>query len=216
MLRILAHRGLWTSRPERNSLHACTEAFRQGFDVELDVRDYARRLVVCHDPPDSEEVLFEEVLRAWAREGGARTIAINVKSDGLQPLLAETLRRHRIETYFVFDMSVPDLVGYRRAGLRYFTRQSDLEPVPHCLDGAAGVWFDGFERDWDDVDTLLGCATRGLDVALVSPELHGREHHAFWSRLRTSLGTWPPQARDRLWLCTDHPGDCRAYFDEAD
>lgn len=216
MLRILAHRGLWTSRPERNSLPACAEAFRQGFDVELDVRDHNGGLVVCHDVPQSGALPFDAVLQAWANAGGTRTIAINVKSDGLQALLGDALQRHRVETYFVFDMSIPDLVGYRRAGLRYFTRQSDLEPVPHCLEQAAGVWFDGFARDWDDLGTVLACAARGQDVALVSPELHGREHDDFWSRLRGALGTWPPQVRSRVWLCTDHPHACRAYFDAAD
>lgn len=216
MLRILAHRGLWTSRPERNSLPACAKAFCHGFDVELDVRDHNGSLVVCHDLPESGALPFDEVLHAWTNAGGTRTIAINVKADGLQALLGDTLRRHRVETYFVFDMSVPDLVGYRRAGLRYFTRQSDLEPVPHCLDEAAGVWFDGFTRDWDDLDATLGCATRGLDVARGVPGTPRTRTRRLLVAVRTALGTWPPQARSRVWLCTDHPHACRAYFDAAD
>ena len=215
MLRILAPRGLWTSPAERNSLRAFREAFGNGFGVELDVRDYDRRLVVCHDPPDASAILFNEVLELWAQSGGTPTIAINVKSDGLQTMLAEALASRNVEQYFVFDMSIPDLIGYRRAGLRYFARQSDLEPQPHGIDRASGIWFDGFERDWTDLDCLLTRATGGLAVAIVSPELHGRDHQPYWQKLRAELGNWPTHALSRLWLCTDHPFECRAYFDEA-
>jgi glycerophosphoryl diester phosphodiesterase len=216
MLQVLAHRGVWSAASQRNSLAAFADAFRHGFGVELDVRDSERRLVVCHDPADASALLFDEVLDLWAQSGGVQTIAINVKSDGLQVMLANALESRGVESYFVFDMSVPDLVGYRRTGLRYFSRQSDFEPQAFCVDRAAGIWFDGFERDWANLETVRTCVMQGLSAALVSPELHGREYRSYWATLRIALTNWPAEARNRLWLCTDHPFECRAYFNDVD
>jgi len=48
----------------------------------------------------------------------------------------------------------------------------------------------------------------GKEVALVSPELHGRPHGAFWQRLRDA----GLSRQDALMLCTDFPGAAREFF----
>ena len=38
-MRILAHRGFWNSKEERNSIVAFEKAFQNGFGIETDIRD---------------------------------------------------------------------------------------------------------------------------------------------------------------------------------
>jgi hypothetical protein len=207
---ILSHRGSWKAPPEQNTLAAFERSFRCGFGVETDLRDAAGRLVVSHDPPSEAAPSFAPVLRAHRELAPGVPLALNIKADGLQPLLSELLRRYRVPEYFAFDMAVPDMRGYVAAGLRVFTRHSELEPSPACYGQAAGIWLDAFESDWFDEGVIVGHQRRGKRVCLVSPELHGRDHRPLWDRLRSM----PRVSHRDLMLCTDHPEAAREFFDD--
>lgn len=197
-------------------MRAFRRAFEAGHGIELDVRDHEGRAVVSHDPARGGATSLEDVLALSRAIHGAGTIAINVKADGLQALIAEALKTHGVDDYFVFDMSIPDLIGYRKRGLRFFARQSDVEPVPQGIQGAAGIWIDGFEKDWYDFHACGQHLAKRLELAFVSPELHGREHLAYWQALRGWLNGAGPGADRRIWLCTDFPDDARTFFDVND
>lgn len=203
---VLAHRGWWTRLDERNTLGAFERALAAGFGLELDVRDQDGRLVVSHDPPVGNTLELAALLAAYERFGRPGPLAVNVKSDGLQPALAALLESLEPHQYFVFDMSVPDTLGYLRAGLPVFTRHSEYEPQPALLDRAAGVWMDCFERDWIDAAAIRRHTAAGRAVALVSPELHRRPHRDAWA-------AWRPADGPGVLLCTDFPEEARAFFD---
>lgn len=206
---VLAHRGWWARPDERNTLGAFERALDAGFGLELDVRDLNGRLVVSHDPPVGEALPFAELLAAFDRFGRPGPLAINIKSDGLQSALAGMLEPFAPHDCFVFDMSVPDTLGYLRTGLPVYTRHSEYEPQPAFLDRAAGVWMDCFENDWIDAEAIRRHTDAGRAVALVSPELHRRPHLGAWA-------SWRPAA-DRaggppVMLCTDFPSEARDFF----
>lgn len=197
-------------------MQAFRRAFEAGYGIELDVRDHEGRAVVSHDPARAGATPLDDVLALTRAIPGSGTIAINVKADGLQILIAEALRAYGVEDYFVFDMSIPDLIGYRKRGLRFFARQSDVEPVPQGIERAAGIWIDGFEKDWHDFHACGQHLAKRLELAFASPELHGRDHLAYWRLLRDWLNQAGPGADRRLWLCTDLPDDARTFFDVND
>lgn len=208
-MNILAHRGWWQDKDERNSLRAIERALAAGYGVETDIRDCAGAIVVSHDPPRGGEATLEALLEVADRHAGSGMLALNVKADGLQSMLEPLVRDRR--DYFLFDMSVPDLRTSLRRGLTCFTRQSDIETQAVLLDEAAGVWLDGFGPSAPNVASAASLVDAGKCVAFVSPELHGRNPDRYWSDLRdTGLHQSP-----LTMLCTDHPDRAAKYFASA-
>jgi len=216
---ILAHRGLWRHPAEQNGLPALRRALAEGFGIETDIRDRAGQLVISHDPPLADVPLFAELLRIYDEMAPPGMLALNVKADGLQTLLTDALSHHRIarDRSFVFDMSVPDALGYLRHGMPCFTRQSEVEPTPAFVDEAAGVWLDCFREDWIGGDVIRHHVLAGRRVALVSPELHGRDRVAAWGEWRRVFRALQREGQgEYLMICTDHPYEARTYFNAAD
>lgn len=207
---ILSHRGWWKVEAEKNSREAFRRSFDHGWGSELDVRDFQGRLVVSHDPPRDDSFPFSDLLDIYKESGCQGPLAINIKADGLQTLLGDELRAHEIENYFVFDMSVPDTLGYFKAGLHAFTRQSEYEPNPAFLDRASGVWLDAFNGPWADDSVIERHLAVGRPVALVSPELHRRPHLEDWAAWRGMEQRG--DGGDLLMLCTDFPDEAEQFF----
>lgn len=208
-MKIIAHRGYWNDQIERNSPQALHAALAHGYGFESDLRDYQGRLVISHNIAEETSQNAEEVFR-WLEENQDRfCFAINIKADGLKELLQNQLAEKHIKNYFLFDMSVPQMVEFQQMGLTYFTRQSEVEPDPVMYETAAGVWIDGFwGTDWISEGLLQGHISKGKSVCLVSPELHGEEPMPFWNRLRTFEIPW-----NRVFLCTDIPDAATEFFE---
>lgn len=207
-MKILAHRGWWTKAEEKNALIAFERAFALGVGIETDLRDHHGEIVISHDPPVDPVPTFKDFLDCRAASGARTPLALNIKSDGLERKLGEMLGAYADLEYFVFDMSLPATLGFRREGMSFFTRQSEFEPEPLLYEDAAGVWLDCFEREWYDDALLGGHLAAGKQLCLVSPELHGREHQAFWHRLKATGFAGNPQ----LMLCTDYPQQALEFF----
>jgi hypothetical protein len=214
---LLAHRGVWSSKPQQNSLGAFRAAFDAGWGVELDVRDFVGGLVISHDPPLAGEPTFDAVLELAGRYAHPRWIAVNIKADGLAAAVAEALARHGIGHAFVFDMSVPDALHHLKRGTRTFTRHSEYETVPSFYDAAEGIWLDAFEAPMVAPDRLVEHLRAGKRVALVSPELHGKPYRDAWTAWKDALAgaDLPPETAGRAMLCTDHPAEAEAFFGRA-
>jgi glycerophosphoryl diester phosphodiesterase len=211
-LHIIAHRGLWETREERNSEKAFIKALEHGFGIETDFRDFMGRVVVSHDPAIGAEKSFADFCELYLKYGNGEVLAINIKADGLQDELLMTLAKYGINNYFVFDMSLPDMIIYSQKKAIIYSRLSEYEKTPLLYDEAEGVWLDCFLSDWVTDAVLSQFLYDGKKVCLVSPELHGREHKEFWKRLK-EFGV---SKSANIMICTDYPDEARSFFYDKD
>lgn len=208
-MEVLAHRGLWRTSSEKNSVRSLTDAFMNGFGVETDVRDYNGKLVISHDIADETSAAFETLITTLGEAINDHYIAINVKADGLQEKLKNLLLKYHITKYFVFDMSVPEMVQYKKYEMNYFTRHSDIERECVLYEDACGVWLDSFyTKGWLTLDIMEKHLNNGKRIGIISPEIHGFEKEHLWGVIKDSGLNNNPE----LLLCTDKPGEARRYF----
>lgn len=205
---IIAHRGFWTRPDEKNSPIAFRRALSNGFGIETDIRDQQSKLVISHDIPGDQNLIsladFFDMYREINHPG---TLALNIKSDGLQDEVSRLVREYQINNYFCFDMSIPDMLGYTKKGLTVYSRVSDIEPVACLSERCSGIWLDSFGDDaWIPTSEFVSTDIEGKVICVVSSELHKRDKSALWKQLKqiTDLS--------RVMLCTDFPDDARDYF----
>lgn len=206
-MKILSHRGYWGEGFAKNSLLAFNRSKELGFGTETDVRDCLGRLVISHDMPYGQEIPFEQFLSCF--RDTRLPLAINIKADGLAQHLHTAFEGVHFLEWFVFDMSIPDMLSHIRVGNPVFTRLSDVENELVCIDEAVGVWVDGFSRDFMDTDQIDSLFALQKRICFVSSELHGRPHLGYWQY----LSRWKRQPL--AMLCTDLPEDARNYFGES-
>ncbi len=207
-MQILCHRGWWKNSLEQNTLTAFQHAFEHGMGVETDVRDFNCEIVISHDLPVEGALKFSDFLSLYKTKGNGVPLALNIKSDGLYPLLYQWMQDIDPSYYFFFDMSIPDTLSYYDAGEPFFSRQSEYEPVPAFYDTAPGVWLDCFDREWYSIETIKGHLDAGKQVCLVSPELHRRPHQNLWKFIHAHGLHREPE----VLLCTDFPQEARNLF----
>ena len=214
-MKILSHRGYWKTESEKNSLVAFERSFQLGFGTETDFRDFNGRLVVSHDVPtyDGDWIYAEDFFECYKSFSSKMPLALNIKSDGIQRLLGEMLLKYKIENYFVFDMSIPDTLGYLKLGLNVFTRQSEFEPNPAFIDEVNGVWLDEFNSHWISIDLISKYLKLGKKICIVSPDLHKREYQKEWETYK-NVQMNSNDELENLWLCTDYPEKAKNFFYE--
>lgn len=208
-MKILAHRGFWKEEKERNSLKAFEAAFERGFGIETDVRDYGGELVISHDIADVSCERFEDILKKYESFGEKGYLGINIKSDGLREKLNALLRKYHVEKYFVFDMSIPEMIQYRAKSLIFFTRHSDIEKECVLYDDARGIWMDSFfTENWMTSGMIERHLTARKLVGIISPEIHGFDKDELWRMLKES----GLDSSSDILLCTDKPEEAEEYF----
>lgn len=211
MINIIAHRGFWLSRHEQNTLVAFQRALDHGFGIETDFRDFFGNLVIAHDLPTNGFVPSSELGRLIEMYPSCY-IAINIKSDGIGDLIANFLEQHKIRNYFNFDMSIPETRQYLSKKLITYARLSEYEAESLIFNKASGIWLDMFKGMWFDADLLRHLMTKYKNVAIVSPELHGRGYIQFWKYIKDNNF----HLSDKIILCTDFPLKARNFFYDSD
>jgi glycerophosphoryl diester phosphodiesterase len=208
MLNIIAHRGFWSDISEQNSELAFRKALENGFGIETDLRDFNQNIVISHDMPTQSCMTLDKFL-ALCAPTPELVLALNVKADGLQSCLLKSTIKN---SHFFFDMSVPDMLGYKKNELNFFTRYSDIEQSPSLYNQCDGVWLDNFKDENLDVPALLKFLKEKKRVVLVSPELHKRCEKNYWATLKEILTNYP-EYRAHIGMCTDFPLKAKGYFD---
>ncbi len=202
-MNIIAHRGLWKEKAEQNTIEAFKRAFDNGFGVELDVRDNLGRLVISHDPiVGSQSFGVEEFIDLFNKYD--TPLAINIKSDGLIPMIKLSLENVDKERYFIFDMSLPESMGYIKSGLRTYMRLSEYENPSELHGMSSGIWLDAFHDEWWISNNQAFKSNK--PICVVSPELHGRGIEKGWTYLKNVLDECD------LSICTDFPQAARDFF----
>lgn len=206
---ILAHRGLWHVLEQKNTLSSLTDAVNKGFGIETDIRDYQERLVISHNIADSNSPDLESFFKEYAQKNRNEWLALNVKADGIQIKLMELIQKYNITKYFLFDMSIPEMVVNRKEKLNFFTRHSDIESQCVLYEYACGVWLDSFYvENWVTSDIIEKHLQNGKLISIISSEIHGFDQIPLWDLLKKT-GLYK-----NVMLCTDKPEFAREYFNE--
>lgn len=211
---ILAHRGFWENDSEKNTIKSFIKAFKNGFGVESDIRDFNGRLVISHDIANKDSISLDTFFALYNENKDSKdlSLALNIKADGLQNLLIESLQKYNITNYFVFDMSVPDSLGYLKANINTFTRQSEYEMNPSFYELACGVWLDCFYSNWINKEIIATHLENNKKVCIVSPELHKMDYKKQWKEYKNI--DLELNAKDNLMLCTDFVEKAREFFND--
>ena len=212
-MEIVAHRGFWLTEAEKNTAEAFVRSTQGGYGIETDVRDFGGELLIAHNMPARDEALmsFEDFMQLYFdRAERPGYLAINIKSDGLQEALQPVLKKYEQAKYFVFDMSVPDTLGYRKLGINFFSRVSEYEEKPVLLQACDGIWLDAFHGEWYSMDDIRAWLQQNKKVCIVSPELHKRDHKPLWEKIKRG----GLHLDEGLLLCTDFPDKALKYFHE--
>tara|TARA_Y100000589_G_C26931905_1_gene538679 strand:+ start:125 stop:775 length:651 start_codon:yes stop_codon:yes gene_type:complete len=215
MIKILAHRGYWNKEIPKNSRTAFLKAFSLGYGIETDLRDFNGDIVISHDPPKlSEEELLnlDDFLDLFKKENSKNTLALNIKSDGIKKYIMQSIYSKGIENYFLFDMSIPDMMDYLHSELNVYARKSQFEDPSLFKNLVKGIWVDSFSEDYYgslDLDSLF---EEWENLAIVSPELHSFNIGKFWEKLKNTINKHPNR---NVYLCTDYPNQASLFFNNA-
>lgn len=191
---------MWDSPEEGNTSEAIVRAVSEGFGVEFDVRDQNGEAVIAHDPPEQHIDLprLTTLLAELPASSSDSFLAINIKSNGLAPLIPSITSPH-----FFFDMPLPDQLAYRKASKPVATRVSEYEPFKDFeqTPGPEFLWIDAFQSDWYlEPEILQSLMQASATKVFVSPELHGRSYENVWKVLCPLF-----RSRGDLMICTDQP-----------
>ena len=165
-MKIICHR--------RNTLEEL-QATPKVYGVEVDVRSDGGELIIHHDALNPGP-LFKDWVAHYKHAG---PLILNVKEDGLEATLMETMEASNIEDYFFLDQSFPSLVKWANRGeKRCAIRVSEFESVETALSLAGKidwVWVDCFHA-FNLTKKDAGRLQRAhFNLCLVSPELQGRD-----------------------------------------
>lgn len=210
-MNIISHRGLWNFENEKNKEIAFVNSFNCNFGIETDLRDYKEKLKISHNIADEKSMEADELFKVYSKYNNKLTLALNIKSDGIQNLIRNFIDKYNISNYFLFDMSVPEQYVYIKEGFKVFTRQSDIEKLSVLYEKANGVWLDAFYEEWIDIDIIKYHLNNNKKVCIVSPELHGRQYIDRWKLYKKML---KELRSDDVMLCTDKPVEAREFFYE--
>lgn len=212
-MKILSHRGYWKSEDEKNTKIAFERSFQLGFGTETDIRDLNGELVISHDPPtiDCQYLTVADFFKIYKIWGDGLQLALNIKSDGLQRKLMQLIIDFNITNYFVFDMSIPDTIGFIKNNTKFFTRQSEYEIDPAFYTQADGVWLDEFNGHWIDDEVIQKHIKNGKKVCIVSPELHKRAFNIEWDNYKN---IFLKDSEHKISICTDLPEKANFFLNE--
>lgn len=210
-LEIISHRGYWKDDSEKNTKIAFQRSFKLGFGTETDVRDMGSQILISHDIPKGKELRLEDFFEIYKDSRCEGSIALNIKSDGLQNEVKKIIKNYDIGNYFVFDMSIPDTLKYVDEKIPVYVRVSEYEqPTIELLNISCGLWFDYFKKDNEKMK-LLEEATfliGSKKICVVSPELHKKTPESFWNDIKNAKNV----NLNNLILCTDFPERAQEYF----
>ncbi len=149
------------------------------YGVEIDIRSQDKQLILAHDPFSDHSDKFTD----WLDHYDHKLLILNVKEEGLEYQILNQLKIKGIHNYFFLDQSFPFLVkslikGIQRVALRFSDLESEqtiLKVIQNKDLTPKWVWCDDFHGNWRQLKEIEKLRTQGLQLCLVSPELHGRD-----------------------------------------
>lgn len=187
-------------------MKALERSIKEGYGFETDFRDCAGKILISHNPPKGTEITADDLFKMYQKSESKEPLALNIKADGLQDMMAALLKKYSIDNYFFFDMSVCDTVIYVEKKLKIASRLSEYEKDMPFYKDSATVWIDYFNSDGSTIQKVKETLRDKKIACVVSPELHKRSYQQMWSQLL------PLKDEPNLYLCTDVPDIAKDYF----
>ena len=144
------------------------------YGVEIDLRDYKKKIILSHDPFKLGESFYE-----FLKKYDHKFLILNVKSEGIEGSILKTLKKFKIKNYFFLDCSFPSLINLIKKGNKNVAlRVSDYEgfdTLGNMKYLAKWVWIDCFKNIPLNEKRYKLIKKYKYKICLVSPELHGRK-----------------------------------------
>lgn len=143
------------------------------FGIEIDIRPYGNDLILHHDP-FCEGISLNKFLQNYKH----KMLIANIKSEGIENVVINTLQKYGISDYFLLDVSFPFTVKLINSGISSIAlRFSEYESIETCLN------FKG-KAEWVFIDNITHLPIENgafqtlkkyFKLCIVSPELLGRD-----------------------------------------
>lgn len=147
------------------------EKVESKYGIEFDVREGPHNgIVVTHDPwtqgPNLDEFL---------RHCHHAFYIVNIKCEGIEPVVLDLLHRNGIQNFFLLDCSFPMIhklatMGENRLAIR-ISEYEGLDTAYQMQGRVQWVWIDVFTSLPIDVERCSNLRRMGYKLCLVSPEL---------------------------------------------
>ena len=143
------------------------------YGIELDLRIRNNKLVLCHEHSDCNTE-FEKFLQNYNH----KILVANIKDSGIEDIVIETLKRNKIENFFLLDIEFPYLIkNYEVQGKYLSTRFSEFEDIKtssNLVNKVDWIWIDTFNKLPIDNQNLE--VIKKFKSCLVSPSRWGRSN----------------------------------------
>lgn len=141
-----------------------------GEAIEFDVRDSNGECIVQHDAFQSGLQL-----ETFFKLSGNRFFIVNIKSEGIEHKVLETLAKFKYDNFFLLDCSFPKIrqlskENERRIAVRLSEYES-IETVLSLANEVEWVWVDSFSQFSLTYEIAKRIKDAGLKICLVSPDL---------------------------------------------
>ena len=144
------------------------------YGVEIDLRDYKKKIILSHDPFKPGESFYN-----FIKKYDHKFLILNVKSEGIELKILKILKKFKIKNYFFLDCSFPSLINLTKKGNKNVAlRVSDYESFSTLSEMkylAKWVWVDCFRNIPLNEKKYKLIKKYRYKICLVSPELHGRK-----------------------------------------
>lgn len=155
----------------RNTIEQLKET-NTNYGVEVDIRSFKNKLTIHHDP-----FIEGEEFDVWIKEYKHNTLILNVKEEGLENLLLESMKKNNINDFFFLDQSFPFLIKTVKNGVaKCAVRISEYESIDTALSLKGMVdwiWVDCFSKFPISSNDFLNLKNANFKICIVSPELQG-------------------------------------------
>ena len=144
------------------------------YGVEVDLRDFGKKIILQHDPfKDGES--FEEYLKNYNHG----TMILNIKSEGIETKVLKLLRQYNVKSYFFLDCSFPMInflssKGEKNSALR-FSEFEGIDTISLMSKKIDWIWVDCFSRLPITAQNYKLLKDHKYKLCLVSPELQDQD-----------------------------------------
>tara|TARA_Y100000590_G_scaffold419457_1_gene521210 strand:- start:669 stop:1253 length:585 start_codon:yes stop_codon:yes gene_type:complete len=142
----------------------------QKYGIEIDIRSKNKKLILHHDPFKKGPNL--DVFLKYYRH---KFLVANIKEEGLEYKVIESLKKKKIKNYFLLDVTVPQLIKIIKKEKKIAFRISKYENIRGALKFRKilkWVWVDTFKGQLPiSTKEILKLKKNNYKICLVSPEL---------------------------------------------